>query len=143
MPQRDDSSPPSSQNVGDGLLSLATDFERSLTPIVDSSLAGLAEVAFVQGTMNPYDIRDVVVPPSTGHYLHVCLNVTTVRLQGHVTLELVTETGTVLTTESREVSFPRLTPRRPRPVGVTSLIFAVPAEVAWGDAIAAKLSLAT
>jgi hypothetical protein len=134
--------PPLSQKVLDVLRALGDELERSLTPIVEGSLAQCAEVAFVQGTMGPHDVRGATVPPSTGHWLHVCLNVTSERLQGEVTLEMLTAAGTVLATESTRVTLPSAMPRRPRPVGLVSLLFAVPAELDWGAVVAARLSLA-
>ena len=44
-----------------------TELERSLTLIVDASFEGLAEVAFVQGTLGAHEVRDAVFPESTGH----------------------------------------------------------------------------
>lgn len=133
--------PPAPKTAFDVLLALASDLERSLTPIVDASLASIAEVAFVQGTMNPYEIRGVVVPPSSGHFLHVCLNVTSDRVQGTVVLELQTASGEVLSTGSTALTLPATTPRRPRAIGLVSLVFAVAAELDWSAAASAKLSL--
>ena len=85
------------------LLALAHEFERMLTPIVDASFDGVAEVAFAQGEMGAYSVREAVVPPSTGHHLHVCLNVLQDSLRGTVTVEMLNAAGTVLRTERAEV----------------------------------------
>jgi hypothetical protein len=125
------------------LSSLADELERALTPIADASFAGLAEVAFVQGTLGAHEVRDAVYPETTGHHLHVCLNVLTNQLRGTVKVELLSATGTVLHTESAQVDLPReraMPPRRrPRPLGIINLLFPVPADVDWGAVVAARL----
>jgi hypothetical protein len=140
----DDKPRPLSTNVVNLVSSLANELERSLTPMVDASFAGLAEVAFAQGTLGAHEVRGAVVPESTGHHLHVCLNVLSDHLRGTVTVEMLRANGTVLQTESVVVSLPieeaRPPRRRPRPLGVISLLFPVPAAVDWGAVVAARLS---
>jgi len=142
----DDAPPPLSPNVVNALLPLVEEFERSLTPMVDASFEGVAEVAFVQGTLGAHEVRDAVFPESTGHHLQVCLNVLGAQLRGTVTVELLTANGTVLQTERVGVNLPSeeaMPPRRlPRPLGIINLLFPVPAEVDWGAVVAARLSLA-
>lgn len=126
------------------LSSLSDELERSLTPMVDASFAGLADVAFAHGTLGAHEVRGAVVPESTSHHLHVCLNVLSDQLRGTVTVELLRADGTVLKTESVVVNLPTkeaIAPRRrPQPLGVTSLLFPVAADVDWGAAVAARLS---
>jgi hypothetical protein len=141
-----DDPPPLSPNVVNVLSKLADEFERWLTPMVDASFEGLAEVAFVQGTLGAHEVRDAVFPESTGHHLHVCLNVLGPQLRGTVTVELLTADGTILHTESVGVNLPSeetMPPRRrPRPLGIINLLVAVPAEVDWGAVVAARVSWA-
>jgi hypothetical protein len=143
MPQ-DDPPPPLSENVVKLLSALADEFERMLTPIVEASFDGVAEVAFAQGTMGAHEVREAVVPPSTGHHLQVCLNVLQDSLRGTVTVEMLNAEGTVLRTERAEVELPqgeaRTPRRRPRPLGVISLLFPVHADVDWGAVVSARLS---
>ncbi len=140
----DDPPPPLSPGVVEFLSELANAYERSLDPIVDASFAGIAEVAFAHGRMSPYDVRDAIIADSTGHHLHVCLDVLGEQLRGTVTVEMLSADGAVLRTESIEVNLPNREPRpqrrRPRPLGLVSLMFPVHAGVAWGPVRSARLS---
>lgn len=144
MPEDDSPPPPLSPNVVKVLGALANELERMLTPVVDASFDAIAKVAFVQGTLGPYEVREAVVPESTGHHLHVCLNVLREQLRGVVTVELMSSEGTVLRTERAPVSLPKggaaLARRHPRPLGIVNLLVPVSADVDWGAVVSARLT---
>lgn len=142
---------PLSANVVNLLSSLANELERALTLVVDASFEGIADVAFAQGTLGAHEVRGTIapeiIPESGGHHLHVCLNVLRDQLRGTVTMEMLSADGTVLRTERVEVNLPKaeaMPPRRrPRPLGIVSLLFPVSADVEWRAVVSARLSWST